>query len=70
MPARMRIRVLLPAPFSPTTAWLDPDRTEKDTLSGAAMPNKCLPRPPNRISWPDDLTAGQLPLGVPDSAST
>src|SRR5262245_20630226 len=36
-PARTRIRVDLPAPFSPTRAWISPRRTLKLTLSTATV---------------------------------
>src|SRR4026208_177672 len=39
-PARMFISVLLPAPFSPRSAWISPGRTSKSTPSLARTPGK------------------------------
>src|SRR5262245_38534482 len=52
-PPRMRISVDLPAPFSPTTAWISPYATSKSTPSSATVA-------PNRLLMPSALTAGPL----------
>src|SRR5437016_14205528 len=44
MPARILPSVLLPAPFSPTSAWQLPRSTSKLTSSRARTPGKCLVR--------------------------
>src|SRR6476619_3244173 len=41
----MFIRVLLPAPFSPSKAWISPERRSKSTSSLATMPGKALTMP-------------------------
>src|SRR5262245_3999545 len=41
----MRIRVDLPAPFSPTMAWSSPASTSKSTPSSASVAPKCLLAP-------------------------
>src|SRR3954463_7574417 len=41
----MFIRVLLPAPFSPSRAWISPGRTVKSTASFARTPGKALTMP-------------------------
>src|SRR5215208_2520978 len=38
----MRMRVDLPAPFSPTSAWISPGMTSKLTSSSARVGPKCL----------------------------
>src|SRR5262245_11553666 len=52
-PPRMRISVDLPAPFSPTTAWISPNATSKSTPSSATVA-------PNRLLTPSALTAGRV----------
>src|SRR5262245_56185879 len=52
-PPRMRISVDLPAPFSPTTAWISPNATSKSTPSSATVT-------PNRLLTPSALTAGPV----------
>src|SRR6516165_6066047 len=52
-PPRMRISVDLPAPFSPTTAWISPYATPKSTPSSATVA-------PNRLLMPSALTAGPV----------
>src|SRR5262245_56230488 len=52
-PLRMRISVDLPAPFSPTTAWISPNATSKSTPSSATVA-------PNRLLTPSALTAGPV----------
>ena len=37
-PAMTLVRVDLPAPFSPTSAWISPSRRSKSTLSIAGWP--------------------------------
>ena len=37
--------VLLPAPFSPTRAWISPPCTSKDTVSLATTPGKAFVMP-------------------------
>src|SRR5262245_1022649 len=44
-PPRMRISVDLPAPFSPTTAWISPNATAKSTLWSASVAPNCLLTP-------------------------
>src|SRR5690625_6378176 len=39
------MRVDLPAPFSPTSAWIEPGATLKDTSVSAFTPAKCLLTP-------------------------
>src|SRR5512138_2425093 len=41
----MRTSVDLPAPFSPTRAWISPGITSKSTLSSARVAPKCLAMP-------------------------
>src|SRR5215470_4318546 len=52
-PPRMRINVDLPAPFSPTTAWISPNATSKSTPASATVA-------PNRLPMPSALTAGRV----------
>src|SRR5712691_11443050 len=42
-PPRIRISVDLPAPFSPTMAWISPKATSKSTPSSATVAPNCLP---------------------------
>src|SRR5262249_56058856 len=49
----MRISVDLPAPFSPTTAWISPNATSKSTPASATVA-------PNRLLTPSALTAGRV----------
>ena len=44
-PPRMRTSVDLPAPFSPTSAWISPGITSKSTLSSARVAPNCLEMP-------------------------
>src|SRR5690606_779438 len=44
-PVRMRISVDLPAPFSPTSAWISPGRQSNDTPLRAFTPGKVLTMP-------------------------
>ena len=44
MPARRLIRVDLPAPFSPISAWTSPARTSKSTASRTGLPWKLFDR--------------------------
>src|SRR5260221_11805029 len=44
-PPRMRISVDLPAPFSPTAAWISPNATSKSTPSSATVAPNRLPTP-------------------------
>src|ERR1700755_641539 len=41
-PPRIRIRVDLPAPFSPTSAWISPGKTSRDAPRFARMGPKSL----------------------------
>src|SRR5262249_12798741 len=41
-PARIFIRVDLPAPFSPSSAWTSPTATVRETSSRARTPGYCL----------------------------
>src|SRR3989337_4026805 len=41
-PYRMRIKVVLPAPFSPTSAWISPSATSKVIRSLASTPGKAF----------------------------
>src|ERR1017187_679844 len=59
----MRIRVLLPAPFSPNRAWISPGATSKSTSSLASTPGKRLVIP--RIS----MSAGSTGEALPRSAA-
>src|SRR5574340_131564 len=47
-PAMILESVLLPAPFSPTSACTSPGSTEKLTPSSACVPSKCLLMPSAR----------------------
>src|SRR3989442_11050464 len=42
MPPRTLISVDLPAPFSPTSAWISPEWRSKETRSSASTPGKRL----------------------------
>ncbi len=57
MPARILTRVLLPAPFSPTRAWISPGSSSSETSSSA-----CVAR--NRLEIPLSSTRAGAP-GVP-----
>src|SRR5881628_1691599 len=66
-PPRIFIKVDLPAPFSPTSAWISPEWRSKETRSSARTPGKRLEMP--RISrraglWP---AAGGRPARLPSS---
>src|SRR5215210_3272841 len=50
-PERIFIRVLLPAPFSPTSPWISPGNSSKSTLSSAVAP-------PNRLVTPRNARIG------------
>ena len=50
-PARILTSVLLPAPFSPTSAWISPERRSSDTSVRAAVA-------PNRLLMPRNSTRG------------
>src|SRR3954465_7271697 len=41
-PVRIFTSVDLPAPFSPTSAWISAGRTSRDTSSSALIPPNCL----------------------------
>ena len=45
------MRVLLPAPFSPTTAWTSPRGTSKLTSERAATPGKVLVMCRSSMAW-------------------
>src|SRR5882757_2101786 len=47
MPVRMFISVDLPAPFSPSSAWISPRRTSRSTSALAMTPGKYLAIPRN-----------------------
>src|SRR5512132_108786 len=66
MPNRMFIRVDLPAPFSPTSAWISPTPTEREIPFRTRLPpySLVIPRssrtappesPPDRPNPPPDL---------------
>ncbi len=74
-PYRIFMRVDLPAPFSPTTAWMVPRRTVRLMSSLAITPGKRLPMPCRRtatVSLPGavvvlttvDLLAGSASCGL------
>src|SRR5580765_4001824 len=50
-PVRMRTSVDLPAPFSPTSAWISPARTSSEASTSARMPEKL------RETWETASTA-------------
>ncbi len=54
------MRVLLPAPFSPSRAWISPLRSSKSTPSLATTPGKRLTMP--RISTASGLGAAGASL--------
>src|SRR5258706_2944892 len=55
-PDRRLISVLLPAPFSPSSAWMRPARMSIDTLLSTALPKKRLVTPlAARIAAPDAI---------------
>jgi hypothetical protein len=54
-PPRMRMSVDLPAPFSPTMAWISPGRTSKSTASSAIVAS-------NRLQIASARTTGRPPL--------
>ena len=62
-PARIFIRVDLPAPFSPTMAWISPVRTDRDTSSSAWTPGKRLLIPD--ISRTNRASSGFVPASTP-----
>ena len=55
MPVRILISVDLPAPFSPSSAWISPGRRTKSTSSRALTPGKLLDAP---------VTSSTGPLGA------
>ena len=55
-PARILTSVLLPAPFSPTSAWISPGRRSIDTSVSAAVA-------PNRLLIPCSSTRGGCGIG-------
>src|SRR5215469_13678675 len=57
-PARILIRVDLPAPFSPSSAWISPSRTSKSTLSRALLA-------PNALIIPETSRSGALTICSP-----
>src|SRR5436190_10899919 len=59
----MFIRVLLPAPFSPSRAWISPGRTLKSTASLARTPGKAL-------TMPRASSAGTTPASLIRSRGT
>src|ERR1041384_4715540 len=66
MPVSTLISVDLPAPFSPTSAWISPRSSEKFTSSRARTPAKVLVKPATSITGPADgsVGIGELLLGV------
>ena len=56
------MRVLLPAPFSPTTAWNSPVRMSRETLLRASTPGKDF-----ESSVTDRMTCWSATLGYPQS---
>src|SRR5262245_19016308 len=51
-PPRMRISVDLPAPFSPTMAWISPKATSKSTPASASVaPNSLLTPSRRAAGW-------------------
>ena len=48
IPAKIRISVLLPAPFSPTTATTSPRSSSSETSSKARTPGKLFETPSTR----------------------
>src|SRR3954470_16270277 len=52
------IRVLLPAPFSPSRAWTSPGRTSKSTSSRATTPGKTLRMPCISSTGTEAATSG------------
>src|SRR6201988_2213085 len=60
------MRVLLPAPFSPRSAWISPVRRSKSTWSLARTPGKTLTMPTASSAGtpaPDAAGAGLAPSG-------
>src|ERR671912_1990165 len=64
MPVMILIRVDLPAPFSPTSAWTSPGASARDTPSSAWVAPKrfAMPRMASTASPPDSTT--RTPYGV------
>src|SRR5215218_11172069 len=62
-PARAFMRVDLPAPFSPTIAWIEPGRTARLMPSRATMPPYCL-RSPTTSTTGDTAGDGRGPSPV------
>src|SRR5579885_551371 len=58
----MPIRVDLPAPFSPSSAWISPAATAKSTRSLASTPGNDLQMPRNWTNGAGVVTAGRLRL--------
>ena len=62
-PARIFIRVLLPAPFSPTSAWTSPGHIVRSTPLSARTPGKLFVTPRTvRIGCPGRLLGPALVL--------
>src|SRR5579863_4237362 len=62
------IRVLLPAPFSPSTAWISPGATTNDTSSFARTAGYCLTMPDSSSrtgcdAWPTVGIGNASPVG-------
>src|SRR3954449_6416131 len=65
MPVSTLIRVDLPAPFSPTSAWTSPGISERETSSSAMTPAKCFVTPcTSRIGSSAIVTASVRVLDV------
>src|SRR5258708_27839213 len=60
-PVSTLMRVDLPAPFSPRSAWISPARTVKSTLASAVTPGNLFPMP--RSSSSSGMPASVLPRG-------
>ena len=58
-PASTLIIVLLPAPFSPTSAWISPARSSKSTPSSARTPGKDFVSPRTSSASPANSDAGE-----------
>ena len=58
IPARMRIRVDFPAPFSPTRAWISPAPTSRLAPRLARTAPKLLSMPAMRTTGAADVSGG------------